>query len=85
MSVFTNFDRHAGLMERMADALGADLAELSMSGKLSPGDYRSAVFRCTGCTRPGACAEWVEGHPDGAALAPDYCRNKEQLERLARA
>jgi hypothetical protein len=85
MSILAKFDRHAELMERMADTVGVDLAQLSMTGRLGPDDYRAAVFRCTGCTQPGACAEWIDGHPDGSSQTPDYCRNKAQLERLARA
>lgn len=56
MSIFSRLDRHARLMDRMADTLGLDLAEESMAGRLTPEDYRSAVFRCTGCTRPEECA-----------------------------
>ncbi len=83
MSIFARYDRHARLMDGMADTLGADLAEMAMTGNLTPSDYRAAVFRCTGCTQPGACAEWTAAHTEGAARAPDYCRNKDQLERLA--
>ena len=85
MSIFAKFDRHAGLMGRMADTLGVDLAAASLSGKLAPEEYRNAVIRCTGCTQPGACADWIAAHPNGARHAPDYCRNKERLERLARS
>ncbi len=83
MSLFERYDRHAGLVSDMADTLGVDLAEMTMTGRLTPSDHRAAVFRCIGCTQPGACAEWTAAHTEGARHAPDYCRNKEQLERLA--
>jgi hypothetical protein len=84
MSVFSSIDRHAALMDRMADTLGVDLAELSLRGELAPEAYRQAVLRCTGCTDPGGCAKWTAAHPEGASRAPGFCRNKEQMERLAR-
>ena len=83
MSVFSRLDRHAALTERMAGALGVDIAEETMSGNFTPNDYRNAVFACTGCTQPEACLDWLEANGDHADLAPDYCRNKERFERLA--
>lgn len=82
MSLFERIDRHAALVDRMTETLGIEIG--TKSGTLSPSDYRSAVIRCMGCSQPGACAEWTEAHPKGADRAPDYCRNKAQLERLAR-
>lgn len=83
MSIFERFDRHAVLMDRMADTVGVDLAELMMRGRMPPSEYRDAVFRCVGCTRPGACADWVAAHPDGAGRPPGYCRNRDYFDRLA--
>ena len=83
MSFLSRLDRHARLVERMADTLGIDLAEKMMMGQLPPEQYRAAAIRCTGCTETDACASWVDAHPEGAALAPDYCRNKAQFERTA--
>ena len=83
MGLFSRLDRHARLVERMADTLGVDLAGETMRGRIAPQDLRSALVRCTGCRRANACCTWLDAHPDGASAAPDYCCNKGQLERLA--
>ena len=83
MNMFDRFDRHARLVERMADTLGVDLAEELMRGRVMPSDLRSNVVRCMGCERTQECGVWLEAHPDGARMAPNFCRNKEQLERAA--
>ena len=62
---------HAGLMEQMADTVGADLREAVADHRLSAADYRTAVIRCTTC--------------EGAEEAPAYCRNRDLLERLSNA
>ena len=80
MSVFTTFDRHARLVSRMADTLGHDVEARMMSGDLQPEDFRAMVVKCTGCTQPGACSDWLEAKGGEAeAEAPDYCRNKDVL------
>ncbi len=83
MSVFSRIDRHARLVERMADTVGVDLAEESLRGRMPPQEYRAAVLRCTGCSQVDACCSWLEAHPDGAVAPPDYCRNKITFERSA--
>jgi hypothetical protein len=83
VSVLSRLDRHARLVDDMADTVGVDLAELMMRGQLAPNDYRSAIYRCTACTNPTGCADWVAAHPDGAAHAPGYCRNRTQFDLLA--
>jgi hypothetical protein len=82
--MFARFDRHDRLMGRMADTLGVDLAEEAMHGRLGPEDLRSLLVRCTGCGQASACEGWLDAQSGQASLAPDYCRNKDQLERLAR-
>ena len=47
-------------------------------------DYRQAVMRCVACGHEGECTAWMDTHPQ-AAEAPDYCRNKDILESLAKA
>ncbi len=84
MGLLARIDRHARLVDRMADALGVDLGEEAMMGRMRPEDLRSAVLRCTGCSHVDACDTWLTAHPDGATAAPDYCRNKQQLERVGR-
>ncbi len=84
MSVFSTFDRHATLVSRMADTLGHDLEADMMSGDLRPEDFRSMVLKCTGCTQPGACSEWLDKQMGHADSTPDYCRNKAVLESPGR-
>lgn len=83
-------NRHAALMNRMAQVLGVDLTAMMAKGKLSGEDWREAVVRCASCCDPAACQHWLSEHPapetrGGAAsddLAPDYCNNREMMARL---
>jgi len=75
---------HAGLMEQMAETVGADLHEAVAEHRLSAADYRTAVIRCTTCEGAEECAQWMESHA-GAEAAPAYCRNGDLLERLSHA
>ncbi len=76
-------ERHEGLVQAMAKTRGVDLAEALTTGDLSATELRSAVFRCTACSDPDACEEWLAQHSDGADHTPPYCHNAETLARLA--
>ena len=78
------FDKHADLVNRMADTLGVDLAEETLRGELPPQDLRATVLNCMGCREAGACETWLAEHSEGADATPGSCRNKERLEALAR-
>ena len=80
---FSRIDKHADLMGRMAETVGADLAEATQRGDLTPEEYRSAVLSCTSCKGAGECQGWLDAHAEGAGGTPDYCRNKALLEALA--
>lgn len=67
--------RHAILVDRMAEALGSDLEEAMMRGRVSTPDLDDAVLRCTGCARVGGCEMWLDNHEATAEAPPDYCRN----------
>lgn len=84
MTLMNRFDTHADLVNRMAETLGVDLGEQMLRGNLPPQDMRSTVVACMGCKQPGACADWLDAHPEGSDVTPSYCRNKERLEALAR-
>lgn len=75
-------DRHADLTGRMARALGVDVAKAFLDGDLTPEQYRGAVVSCTRCSNPRDCAAWLQVHGDGAAHAPEYCRNAALFARL---
>lgn len=79
----SRIDKHAELVGRMAETVGADLAEAMQRGDLTPEEYRSAVLSCTSCRGAGDCQEWLDAHSDGAEATPGYCRNKALLESLA--
>jgi len=74
--------KHAALVDRMATALGVDLEEEVMAGRLDYDALPDLVLRCTGCCQPDACAEWLDDQHGRAAQAPCYCRNAEALEIL---
>lgn len=73
--------RHAALVDRMATAVGIDLEEAALAGRLAIDDIAEAVLRCTGCSAPEACPSWTEAQA-GNAAAPGYCRNRDMLARL---
>ena len=80
MSNTGRLERHEGLMNRMADRNGADLALAQQVGLFSPEEYGDAKVACTGCASAEAC----EGHlKAGAPGIPEYCRNGDTLKRLA--
>ncbi|HBT01463.1 DUF6455 family protein [Salipiger marinus] len=68
--------RHARLVDDMATALGLDLQEQMLRGRLDMDGLEEAVFSCTACTRPGDCESWLAQHNGTPEQAPpDYCRN----------
>lgn len=86
MKLMDKLDRHADLMQRMADTVGADLGQAMQDGRLSAEGLRSAVLRCTSCDSVGACEHWLEAQEAGTIdAAPGYCRNADLLERLQHA
>ncbi|GAB4261403.1 MAG: hypothetical protein Kow0013_05910 [Pararhodobacter sp.] len=82
MGLFDRIERHATLVNRMADTVHADLAEALQRETLTALDLRNAVMNCVGCEAPDACEHWLEEHPAGASDTPDYCRNRELMQRL---
>ncbi len=80
MSFFSRLDRHARLMDRMADRNGADLELALQCGVLSPGELRAAVLSCSSCTLPDACEARLN---DGTAGVPEYCRNGDMIRSIS--
>lgn len=76
--------RHAALVDRMASALGIDLEEAALSGRLAMDEISEAVLRCTGCADPGQCSAWL-AVPVKAEAAPGFCRNRDLMTRLRRS
>ena len=67
---------HGWLVERMAQVVGANIAEFY---KAAPGGKERLVVRCMGCQHSSACSAWLDKHAEGAAATPLYCRNSETL------
>lgn len=75
---------HADLVDRMAAARGIDLQEAALRAHLTPGDISDLVMRCAGCTKPEACAKWLDAQKGAVSETPDYCRNAAEFAALAR-
>lgn len=73
--------RHAALVDRMATALGIDLEEAALTGRVALDEISEAVLRCTGCADPAHCEGWL-GARVSAEAAPGYCRNRDLMARL---
>ena len=82
MGLAKRIDRHATLFQNMADTVHADLGESLLDGKIDGQGLRAAVFQCMTCDSADECPQWMEAHPDGAENAPEYCRNRQLLQRL---
>lgn len=82
MSVSERFEHHAKLVAEMADTLGVDLIETMQRGNLDGEDLRQMVNKCTGCTSPCDCNDWLAAHKEGSDVAPDYCRNADTFAKL---
>lgn len=83
----TTFDRHASLVERMAQTQGVDLEEAILRGALSEEDRTAAILSCTNCTQPGACQHWLaaqEAASKTGETPPEYCRNTPLFSDLKR-
>ena len=81
--MFARFDRHARLMNRMADALGHDLEAEMLNGDLSPEAYRAKFYRCVGCREAAACERLLDTAQGFLDAAPDYCRNRADFDALS--
>jgi hypothetical protein len=84
MGLFNKIDHRAKVMTRMADTLDVDFTAAIAQSPENVRTYRQAVMRCVSCGHEGECNAWMQDHPH-AAEAPDYCRNKDILESLAKA
>ncbi|WP_272944413.1 DUF6455 family protein [Thioclava atlantica] len=85
MHAARNLNRHAAMLNRMAELVGADLTRAMVSGRLSGEAWKEALIRCTGCKEQKACMIWLAEH-DGQAGAgiepPQYCENRLTTCRL---
>jgi len=85
MGLFAKLDRHADLMNRMAETLHTDLSGALARESLSAQELRNAIMACVGCEGGSQCPDWLHKHPQGADDAPAYCRNRAVFHRLKEA
>ena len=86
MALLNKIDRHADLVQRMAQSRGADLGDALLDGAVSAGDLRGAVLRCMLCENPDDCAAHLDA-AEATGTRPDvpgYCRNHDLMDRIAR-
>lgn len=76
------YDRHAKLVDRMADSQGVDLSEAVQRGDISPEELDKSVFTCLGCSETEACERWLAVNSGGADATPGYCRNEAVFDAL---
>ena len=84
MGLAKRIDHHATLFHNMAETVHADLGEALMDGRIDGQGVRAAVFQCMTCDSAEECPKWMQAHADGAESAPEYCRNRQLLQRLTR-
>ncbi|MFK7940584.1 MAG: DUF6455 family protein [Roseovarius sp.] len=83
MTKHATIKHHAALMDNMAGALGVDMEQSMLEGRMTMDQLSDAVLGCTGCSNPDSCAHWVSQQTGTASAAPEYCRNGSMLGRLA--
>ena len=84
MKIFSRLDRHSSLVKRMARALGVDHGTTLLAGEIEPADFRLQVVRCTGCSDPDGCEQWLDALEGPVSDTPEFCRNRVALSALAR-
>ncbi|WP_417808606.1 DUF6455 family protein [Thioclava sp.] len=86
MSNARSLNRHAAMMNRMAQVMRVDLTAEMAQGRMSGEDWKDALVRCTGCTQPKACTLWLSEHdPEykpSVAAPPPYCENRLMIKQL---
>ncbi len=85
MALLKKIDRHNDLLQGMAASQGVDLGEALLDGTVTAAGLRGAVLRCMLCENPDDCeARLAVAVETGAQpQVPDYCRNRDLLDRLA--
>lgn len=73
---------HAALLDGMSNALGLDLQEEAIAGRLQFDEISEAVLRCTRCAHPKRCKTQLSLALETMPVAPDYCRNRDLLDYL---
>lgn len=73
---------HYWLAQRMARAVGVDLARASAEQRLSQEDWAAMVTRCRGCGWLEGCTRWLDRPQDEPRDIPPNCVNRDCLANL---
>ncbi len=74
--------KHARLVDRMANALGLDLEQEVLEGRLDSDLIPDMVLGCTGCTDPERCESWLASQSETAQHPREGCKNRQVFEIL---
>ncbi len=83
MGFINRVDHHTDLLKRMAETVHVDIGVALENGDVQGEEIRRAIFTCMGCASASECPSWMDSHETGSDSAPDYCRNRGWLARLA--
>lgn len=81
LSYFNRLARNTVLMQKMFARVGID--GWFSQNPHGPEVLRRAALRCGTCMNEAECEQWLETHGT-ADQAPDFCRNRDLVERITR-
>lgn len=77
-----DFNQHFWQLRSMAKLAGIDLGEAMREGLINTLDYAEIVTRCRGSACAAPCSQWLAQSADHNGTLPEFCANKDALERL---
>lgn len=81
MTFFQKMSDSTGLVSGMAERLDINLeGRMASDAETAGRSYLNMVMRCANCSEHDACSRLQDENPLLDA-APDYCRNKDVLQR----
>jgi hypothetical protein len=80
--MLATFARHAGLMNAMSCKAGVNLGVELIDGRVTPTELRHGTLTCMQCENVDQCERFLFGDPGFPAEVPDYCLNKDLIDRL---
>lgn len=80
--MLARFARHAGLMNAMSCKAGVNLGVELIGGRVTPTELRHGTLTCMQCGNVAECEHFLLGDLTFPAEVPDYCLNKDLIDRL---
>lgn len=80
--MFAKFAWHWGLMNAMAQKVGVNLGVELIDGRVTPTEVRHATLTCMQCENVPECERALSTGSTAPGEVPDYCLNKELIDRL---